>query len=99
MQHQTDQLDIDGINAQRAFEQNPEAQFVRKEQIGLLVAMAKDYPSDVFYDYLHLLFVQGYSYAEIADLKGISKTLAIYRVESSIMFLRRKIKQKNLRRI
>ena len=90
----TDSLDIDGINAQRAFEQNPEAQFSRKEQMRDLCQLAAKYPLEVFYDLLVLHLVQGYSLDEIANLKGLTKSAVVYKIEGSIKFLRKKIQQR-----
>lgn len=89
-----DSYDMDGINAQRAYEQNPEAQFRTKESMAILTKITKANPAECKYAYyLRMALVDGYSLREIARLEDEPLLLIQRRVNFVTKFLKNEVKK------
>ena len=86
--------DMDGIRAQKIYEQNPEAVFVTKESMALLGQIIKDYPVECKYAYyLRMTLVEGYSERQIARIEGTRHDEVQRRIEYVTNFLRKIVRR------
>lgn len=84
---------MDGIRAQKIYEQNPEAQLLAKERLTQLNKIVMENKQECMYaHYLYLTMVEGYSIKEIAEMKGETCTEIARRINTVTAFLKTKVK-------
>jgi hypothetical protein len=91
-----DTYDMLGISAQRAYDQNPEAQFRTKESMGILAQIIQDNPLECKYAYyLKMSLVDGYTLREIGRIEKQSIPIIQKRINQVTLFLKTEVKKLN----
>jgi hypothetical protein len=85
--------DMEGIRAQKVYEQNPEAQFQTKERMAILARITRENPLECKYAYyLKMSLVDGYTVREIANIEKEPSATIQQRINQVTLFIRNQVR-------